>query len=113
MRFDEFQELATRTMSESTDLTVGVLGLAGESGEVADMRKKELAQGHDYHPTDYILELGDILWYLAICAEQLGVSLEEIARANIEKLRKRYPLGFEAKRSTHRENYQYDPPETD
>ena len=48
-------------------------------------------------------ELGDIAWYLAEAATALDLSLEEILQANIEKLKKRYPEGFEIQRSTHRE----------
>ena len=47
-------------------------------------------------------ELGDICWYLAETATALGLSLEDIMAANIEKLRKRYPDGFDAERSVHR-----------
>jgi NTP pyrophosphatase (non-canonical NTP hydrolase) len=48
-------------------------------------------------------ELGDVMWYVGETAAALGVTLEEVARHNIEKLRKRYPDGFDSDRSLHRE----------
>ena len=48
-------------------------------------------------------ELGDVCWYVAEMASGLGLPLEEIMAQNIEKLRKRYPDGFDAERSVHRE----------
>lgn len=51
-------------------------------------------------------ELGDVCWYLAVAADAIGVTLEEIMIRNLEKLEKRYPHGFEAERSLHREDYE-------
>ena len=47
--------------------------------------------------------MGDVLWYVAETATAIGVTLEDVARHNVEKLKKRYPAGFEAERSLHRE----------
>lgn len=49
-------------------------------------------------------ELGDLLWYLTLAADAIGVPLEEIAQKNVEKLRRRYPDGFDAERSRNRED---------
>lgn len=109
--FDEYQELALRTASpRSTEseiamLTSAALGLAGESGEIADHVKKIVYHGHplDEVTRDKIAkEIGDILWYCAIGSRGIGVDLGEIARMNVEKLRKRYPEGFTTEQSLNR-----------
>lgn len=104
--FKVYQRLALRTassLSSSNLILNGVLGIAGEGGEVADIVKKNLFQGHELDKDKLVDELGDVMWYIAIMAEGLGVSLEEIARHNILKLLKRYPNGFEATRSVNRD----------
>lgn len=104
MNFNEYQKLALRTANKDKDLVINAaLGLAGESGEVADLIKKHLFQGHELNKEKIIDELGDILWYIAIMAEGLGVEMEVIPTHNIDKLRKRYPNGFEVERSINRE----------
>ena len=106
MSINDYQKLALRTAStlESDKLVLnGALGLAGESGEVADHVKKHLFQGHELDKENLAKELGDICWYIAITAEGLGYDLESIMQMNIDKLRKRYPNGFEASRSLNRE----------
>ena len=107
MTLNEYQELAQRTskkeLTPREHLYNGILGLAGETGECADLVKKHCYQ--DARPIhDALLdELGDVLWYAAETAVALGVTLDEVAQHNIEKLRRRYPEGFEADRSLHRE----------
>jgi NTP pyrophosphatase (non-canonical NTP hydrolase) len=109
--FDVYQDLALRTASrqsvesKETMLDAAALGLSGESGEIADHVKKILYHGHplDDATRDKIAkEIGDILWYCAIGARGIGVGLSEIARMNVEKLRKRYPEGFSAEKSLNR-----------
>ena len=106
MRLDEYQALALRTAGhrENTEkvLTYTALGLTGESGEVAEMIKKTFYHGHPLDVEALCKELGDVLWYLAVMAEELGLSLEQIATQNIEKLRARYPEGFSEQRSLAR-----------
>jgi len=112
MTLNEYQRLAQRTSSDDpgTFATVaakkidnGILGMAGEGGECADIWKKHLHQGHPLDREKLIKEAGDVLWYVAELAAGLDVTLEEIATRNIEKLRSRYPDGFAAERSIHRE----------
>lgn len=107
MELNEYQALAQRTSNKALDqkghLFNGVLGLAGEAGECADLVKKHCYQDARPIDDDLIDELGDVLWYVAETAAALGVSLEEVAVRNVEKLKKRYPEGFEAERSLHRE----------
>jgi NTP pyrophosphatase (non-canonical NTP hydrolase) len=106
MEMDEYQRLALRTAGhrESTDkvLTYTALGLTGESGEVAEIIKKAFYHGHPLDGEALRRELGDVLWYVAVMADGLGLSLDQIARENIEKLRTRYPEGFSEARSLNR-----------
>ena len=86
-------------LSKKEVLINSVIGLCGESGEAIDIVKKWLAQGHELDKEHLAKELGDIAWYLAEAATALDLPLEQIFRANIEKLKNRYPEGFDAKRS--------------
>ena len=79
-----------------------VYGLNGESGEVIDLLKKHEFQGHDLDRDKLIDEAGDVAWYLALLASALGVSLEEIMQKNVDKLKKRYPDGFDKDKSINR-----------
>jgi len=106
MTGNEYQELAMRTLNpalgERDVLINGVMGLCGEAGEAIDIVKKHLAQGHPLDREHLIGELGDIAWYLAETATALGVTLDEVLARNLEKLRARYPEGFETGRSVAR-----------
>jgi len=106
MTINEYQRLAMTTLnpalSKKDVLINGVMGLCGESGEAIDIVKKWLAQGHELDKEKLAKELGDICWYLAETATALDLSLEDIMSANIDKLKKRYPEGFDADRSIHR-----------
>lgn len=75
-------------------LTVFSLGVTGEAGEVADIVKKVVGHGHPLDRAALVKELGDVLWYVAAIAHVLGSDLDEVAAANIAKLRKRFPDGF-------------------
>lgn len=107
MNINEYQKLAMTTLNKDLNkkdiLINGVMGLCGESGEAIDIVKKHLAQGHELDREHLIKELGDIAWYLAETATALDVPLEEVLSGNIEKLRKRYPEGFDRERSIQRE----------
>ena len=103
----EYQKLAMRTASDLDTCGLilnGVMGLNGEAGECIDIVKKHLFQGHDLDKEKLIDELSDVLWYAAITSEGLGVTLDDVMRHNVEKLQKRYPDGFSAERSIHRED---------
>ncbi len=106
MTVNEYQKLAMLTLNpqlERKDVLInGVMGLCGEAGEAIDIVKKWLAQGHGLDKDHLIKELGDIAWYLAETAEALDVPLEEVFQRNIDKLKKRYPEGFDADQSKHR-----------
>lgn len=106
MTINGYQNAALRTAPDLPwrDLTLnGVLGLCGESGECADMVKKAMFQGHTLDKEHLAKELGDVAWYLSITAFAIGYDLEEVLQMNVDKLRKRYPDGFDTERSQNRE----------
>ena len=107
MTINEYQKLAMTTLNPELDkrdvLINGVMGLCGESGEVIDIVKKHLAQGHELDKEKIIKELGDVAWYMAEIATVLDVELEDVLAQNIEKLKKRYPEGFSTEKSINRE----------
>ena len=106
MTANEYQRLAMTTLNPVLDkrdvLINGVMGLCGEAGEAIDIVKKHLAQGHALDRDGLIRELGDVAWYLAETATALDVDLEDVLARNIEKLKRRYPAGFDAEKSIHR-----------
>lgn len=106
-----YQRLAQRTsVKDQTNiehLITGALGLAGESGEVADIIKKAFSQGHKLDRASVAEELGDVLWYVAETASAIGYGVDEIMEMNIKKLRRRYPNGFDSKRSINRKESDY------
>jgi NTP pyrophosphatase (non-canonical NTP hydrolase) len=108
MTIDEYQRLAMLTLNPALDrkdvLINGVMGLCGESGEAIDIVKKHLAQGHPLDKEKLVKELGDIAWYLAETAYALEVPLSLVFENNIEKLRSRYPEGFDTQKSIHRKD---------
>lgn len=108
MTFQDYQNDVMRTASgictatKENMLLNGILGAAGESGELVDLIKKEFFQGHPYDRDRYIRECGDVLYYLALIAEALGTTLEGVATINTQKRRERYPDKFTVERSIHR-----------
>lgn len=106
MTINEYQKEAMRTANvKNQDFPIilnGVLGLAGEAGECADLVKKAFFQGHPLVTNQMAKELGDVAWYLAVTANAIGYDLESILQMNVDKLRNRYPEGFDSWRSLHR-----------
>ncbi|WP_105317858.1 nucleoside triphosphate pyrophosphohydrolase family protein [Thermus tenuipuniceus] len=99
MTLNEYQQEAKKTAlyPEAYRLLYPTLGLAGEAGELANKVKKILRDhgGNLSQATreDLVAELGDVLWYVAQLATDLGVSLEEVAQGNLAKLRSRLERG--------------------
>lgn len=97
MNFEEYQSEAKQTAlypNRLSNLEYPTLGLAGEAGEVANVVKK-IQRDHGGVITDETRaklkdELGDVLWYISACADELGLTLTEIAEFNVEKLMKRH-----------------------
>lgn len=108
MNANDYQKACLRTeppaakISDTTRLENGLMGLNGEAGEAIDILKKFLFQGHNLDKTHLAKELGDVAWYLAVSADALGYDLETIFEMNIEKLKARYPDGFDAELSINR-----------
>lgn len=92
---DGYQSEARRTINRAlTDdqrLLDASAGLAEEAGEVLAHVRKHLLQGRSLDREAVTLELGDALWCLAIAADTLGISLQEVAQRNVQKLRLRHP----------------------
>ena len=94
--YQKFAAKGIRKESEGKNLIVGfALGLGGESGEVLDDIKKREYHGRNISIEHTAEELGDVMWYVANIATQLGFSLEDILINNICKLRDRYPELYE------------------
>ncbi len=78
------------------------LGLSGEVGEFNDMVKKWVFHEKELDIDHAKKEAGDICWYLAMLCESFGWNLEEIMQMNVDKLKARYPEGFDTYRANHR-----------
>lgn len=97
MNFDDYQNEASQTAlypRRLNNLEYPTLGLTGEAGEVANVVKK-IQRDFGGNITDEIRvklkdELGDVLWYISACADELGLTLDEIAEYNVAKLAKRH-----------------------
>lgn len=106
MQMNEYQSLARRT--QNPDLTPreqlehALWGLSSEVGEVCSLHQKT-HQGHPMDANALRKEIGDVLWMLAELCDVYGFTMEGVAEENIAKLRKRYPDGFDAEHSVHRE----------
>ncbi|MCE2713149.1 MAG: nucleoside triphosphate pyrophosphohydrolase family protein [Cryomorphaceae bacterium] len=94
MTFDEYKQLAMRTKKDGDfnfDIKHSVYGLSGEVGEFADCIKRWQIYGKELDRENAREEIGDILWFVALAANALGCSLDELAQENINKLARRYP----------------------
>ena len=105
MKANEYQKLAARTINKS--LSKGQLknhalhGMVGEIGEIHSLHQK-VYQGHDLDEEHEKKEVGDLLWFIAEYCTARGWFLEEVMWGNIDKLRARYPEGFDPEKSLHR-----------
>lgn len=79
-----------------------LMGMCGEIGEVVDIFKKHLFQGHDLDVNHVVEELGDVLYYMCWLAIELDIDFSEICFENMAKLEERYPAGFSVDRSVNR-----------
>lgn len=109
MSLRDYQKAALRTAApkdKPNELLHLVLGLVGESGEIAEKFKKWIRdQGSDERRIDredVAEELGDVLWYLAVLADYLGLDLDDIAQANVDKLASRQARGVLGGAGDHR-----------
>ena len=119
MTGNEYQKLAMRTndrkatlrldniIRENKEYDIGgilyaCLGLSGESGEFTDMIKKWIFHEKELDIYHLKRECGDVLWYIAMLCESFGWNIEEIMQMNIDKLKVRYPDGFDVNRANNR-----------
>jgi NTP pyrophosphatase (non-canonical NTP hydrolase) len=98
MTLDDYQSAATRTINPNLTDTERMLdaaaGLAEEAGEILGLVRKHAFQSHPLQRDRIQVELGDALWCLTMTARSAGMTLEQIAAANLAKLRGRYPEGY-------------------
>lgn len=101
MTLDDYQRAALRTtnpsLSDRDRLLDAAAGLSEEAGELLGLVRKQIFQGRTAPHEKLVEELGDVLWCLAVTADALGLSLDEIAAANQEKLARRHPNGFQSR----------------
>jgi NTP pyrophosphatase (non-canonical NTP hydrolase) len=104
MQLSDYQKLAQRTARTDHPARAAIagLGLGGEAGEVQELLKKHHGHGHDLDVSKLAKELGDVLWYVAEIAACHGLDLDDVAEANIAKLKARYPEGFSSAASVAR-----------
>lgn len=115
MNFNKFQQSCIRTtdhpggdLDEASKgnikqgLSNAALGMCGEAGEVADIIKKHLHQGHELAVDKLKEEAGDQLFYIAHLCNIMGWKMEDLAKGNVAKLKKRYPRGFNVADSVKR-----------
>ncbi len=104
--FAEYQQAAARTINRSLTteqrMVDAAAGLAEEAGEVLGLVRKHVFMHHELDRARLATELGDALWCLTGIAAAVGVSLDEVAAANLEKLRRRYPDGYSDSASVQR-----------
>lgn len=101
MTFDEYQKLALTTAithpDPLMDKTIWAMGVAGEAGEVVEKWKKIVAYKEGIVSTEdraeLAKELGDVVWYIAVMADSLGLSMDEIMQQNVTKLQNRKNRG--------------------
>lgn len=98
MTLDEYEKAAARTLnpglSEAERLMDAAAGLAEESGEILGLVRKHAFQSRELQRDELVIELGDALWCLAMTAKSAGLTLDQVAAANVAKLRARYPDGY-------------------
>lgn len=111
MNANEYQLLAARTLIDApgfdiadNDLMViwNAIGLAGEAGEVCELVKKGIFHQHGLDREKMADELGDLMWYVSAICTKLDLDLGEILEANIRKLERRYPNGYNSEDSQRR-----------
>lgn len=107
MHFNKYQRLAKRTMNKSLFEYQNELhalhGLASEVGEIHSLYQK-VYQGHIFDKAHLQKEIGDLLWFIAELCTINDLKLSDVARMNIDKLKERYPEGFEIEKSLHRQD---------
>lgn len=105
---NQYQERAARTINKSNNILEqrqhALFGMASEVGEIHGIFQKHY-QGHSINYTELKQEIGDLLWFIAEFCTASGWDMEYIMQMNLDKIERRYPDGFEEKRSVERPEY--------
>lgn len=105
MTFNEYQELSKRTINKDLSTREKTLhslhGMVGEIGEIHSIYQKRY-QGSPLDLDHIMIEVGDLLWFISEFCISIGCSMDDVAMSNIEKLKARYPDGFDVEHSLHR-----------
>lgn len=105
MTGNEYQKLAARTINQGLTFEEqknhALHSMVGEIGEIHSIYQK-MYQGHAFEHGHMMSEVGDLLWFIAEYCTAKGWSLDYIMQMNIDKLKARYPEGFEENKSLHR-----------
>lgn len=108
MSFADYQQRVKETSngdfeSKKDEIQSWIMGIHGEAGEITEIFKKHFYHGHELDIPKVKSEIGDLLWYLSALCDSVGVTLEEVAKINIKKLKNRYPDGFDIEKSINRD----------
>lgn len=112
MDINSYQTQANRTLIDAPDFDItpeqvmqvwNATGLAGEAGEVSELIKKGIFHQQGIDTQKMKKELGDVLWYVAALCKNFDIPMEEVMQHNIDKLKARFPEGWDPKRSTFKE----------
>lgn len=107
MQVGTYQELAERTINKNLtkdeQINHALFGMSGEVGEILSIYQKQY-QGHEIDEEELKKEVGDLIWFVAEYCTVMGWEMDEVLYKNINKLKRRYPDGFEAERSVNRDN---------
>lgn len=110
MTGNEYQKLASRTindkLTEKEQELHALHGMVGEIGEILSLFQK-IYQGHSIDDEHLKKECGDLLWFIAEFCTSNGWNLEDIMQMNIDKLKARFPEGFEVDKSLNRSRWRY------
>ena len=105
MTANEYQKLAARTMNneicDGEQVLHALHGMVGEIGELHSLYQK-IYQGHQFDEEHAKKELGDLMWFIAEYCTAMMWNLEDIMQMNIDKLKARFPEGFEVDKSLNR-----------
>ena len=98
MNFRDYQRASNQTATTfdriEWEKVAWAIGLAGETGELVDLVKKDVFQERPATQADFESEAGDVLWYLANLCYVYGIDMQRVAEENIKKVKARYPDGF-------------------
>ena len=102
MNRDYTDFIVNKCAEKGKNITNAAMGIAGEAGEIVDIVKKHLFQGHDLDENKLVEELGDLMFYITLMCHCINTPIAYVEYINRKKLNKRYPEGFSEDRSVNR-----------